>query len=195
MIKNAWNNTLRFGWILHWIACLLIAPTAIAAESAALPWISIDTQALTLTVHSGRKKILARFRNIAIGSGGTASMRLAGDATTPLGNFHIAWVNYRSSFEIFFGLDFPTPDYGERAYRLGLIDAVDLQAIVDAARNGTLPPQRTALGGNIGIHGLGGGDPLVQQTVNWTNGCIALTNADVKKLAQWIRIGSRVEIL
>jgi hypothetical protein len=122
-------------------------------------------------------------------------MRRAGDATTPLGTFHVAWINRDSPFDIFYGFDFPTASYGERAYKLGIIDKTDYDAILNASRNGNVPPQQTPLGGKIGIHGIGDGDPEVQRKINWTNGCIALSNVDTKRLFKWIHLGTRVEII
>jgi hypothetical protein len=59
---------------------------------------------------------------------------------------------------------------------------------------GRLPPQNTALGGRIGLHGLGRGDPKVHQQFNWTNGCIALTNEQIDQLLTWVGKGTRVSI-
>jgi lipoprotein-anchoring transpeptidase ErfK/SrfK len=59
---------------------------------------------------------------------------------------------------------------------------------------GKTPPQHTPLGGYIGIHGVGSGDPEVHRAYNWTNGCVALTNAQIDILAEWARAGTPVEI-
>jgi L,D-peptidoglycan transpeptidase YkuD (ErfK/YbiS/YcfS/YnhG family) len=52
---------------------------------------------------------------------------------------------------------------------------VEYDAIIEAINNDRLPPQNTALGGEIYIHG-GGIDG------NWTRGCIALTNEEMETL-------------
>ena len=57
-----------------------------------------------------------------------------------------------------------------------------------------MPPQQTALGGHIGIHGIGAGDPRIHEDFNWTSGCIALTNAQIDDLAGWVRLGMRVVV-
>jgi lipoprotein-anchoring transpeptidase ErfK/SrfK len=56
------------------------------------------------------------------------------------------------------------------------------------------PPQHTPLGGYIGIHGIGNGDTQIHETVNWTNGCVALTNQQIDDLETWVYIGMRVAI-
>jgi murein L,D-transpeptidase YafK len=158
------------------------------------PWVLIDTRALTLTVYSNTGKPLARFRNISLGRGGVAAVHLEGDRTTPRGRFRIAWVNPHSRFDIFFGLDYPTLPIAQHAYAAHLIDRQNFDKVFDALLAGQLPPQNTALGGEIGIHGLGDGDPRIQHDLNWTDGCVALTNAQIHALAQWVGIGTEVVI-
>lgn len=175
--------------------CLQGAAAAEPAENApARPWVLIDTQALTLSIRSDSNKILARFGNISIGSGGTSSLHRKGDDTTPLGTFRVVWVDHHSRFHIFFGLNYPDVSAADRAYDAGLIGKTEYEAIFRAARGNQKPPQWTALGGDIGIHGVGRGDRDVQYSINWTNGCIALTDAQADKLSSWIRLGTRVVI-
>lgn len=197
-LRTLVSMAMRFGIVCCCAALLLNAGIrATAAEGIAQSpsWIMVDTQALTLTVYSGDNQVLARFHNISIGSGGTATTtRRAGDSTTPVGTFHVAWVNPHSRFHVFFGLDYPTAAYGAKAYQLGLISKADYGSILSASLNGTVPPQDTPLGGRIGIHGIGRGNPKVQRKINWTDGCIALSNADVDRLAKWIGVGTRIVI-
>lgn len=183
--------------VLHhviWIVLAGLLSTGAVAEEDSSAWILIDTQTLTLTVRSSHNQLLARFHNISIGSRGPANIHLAGDETTPLGTFYVAWANTNSPFQTFYGFDYPKPSHAEQAYRLGLLSQADHDAIVSASRRGELPPQETPLGGYIGIHGLGDGNPDVHRNFNWTDGCIALTNADLKRLSKWVRIGTRVVV-
>ncbi|MDZ7736419.1 MAG: L,D-transpeptidase [Gammaproteobacteria bacterium] len=61
-----------------------------------------------------------------------------------------------------------------------------------------MPPQNTALGGYIGIHGIGEvNDEKIMtftQGQNWTAGCIALTNEQISELRQFVSIGTRIVI-
>lgn len=158
------------------------------------PFLVVDTHKLTLTVVARHDHVLERFDNIAIGSGGAARLHLRGDDVTPRGNFHVAWIDRHSRFGEFFGLDYPTPRAALLAWREGLIGGPGLRAIVRAFQRGRMPPQDTALGGDIGIHGLGGDSPAVQRRVNWTDGCIALTNGQLRRLARWVHVGTLVMI-
>jgi L,D-peptidoglycan transpeptidase YkuD (ErfK/YbiS/YcfS/YnhG family) len=61
-------------------------------------------------------------------------------------------------------------------------------AIVRAIRNRTTPPQYTRLGGLIYIHGHGARS-------DWTLGCVALENEDIKELFDAVGVGTQVTIL
>ena len=187
--------------LLPMVATLLALTLALAAPAstghAASPtperWILVDTEAHTLSVLRG-SRLLARFENIAVGRGGLSVDRTRGDGTTPLGTFHIDRIHPSSRFRLFFRIDFPRPEHARRALEGGRIQLEDYRRIVAAFDANESPPQDTALGGHIGIHGLGPGDARVHQALNWTQGCIALTNQQISRLSRWIRVGMRVEV-
>lgn len=157
------------------------------------PWLLVDTRADTLAVMIGDNP-MEIFANIAIGTGGAGIKQRRGDEITPLGVFRIGWVNPYSRFKLFFGLDYPNLEYAGRAYREGRIDRLTYERIRAALEVGHTPPQDTPLGGQIGIHGIGAGDPAIHSRFNWTAGCVALNNWQIERLAQWIQVGTRVEI-
>jgi murein L,D-transpeptidase YafK len=157
------------------------------------PWVLVDTQARTLSVMQGGKPALV-FSDISIGRYGATLSKRRGDHKTPLGDFRIAWIREDSPFHRFMGLDYPSLEYARRAYEEGRLSEQELKAIRQAVAKGRLPPQNTTLGGRIGLHGLGGGDPKVHQDFNWTNGCIALTNEQIDQLMTWVAEGTRVSI-
>ena len=169
------------------------ASTARAGSPRPEPWILVDTKLQTLSVLRG-SRLVARFDNIAIGRGGLAADRMRGDGTTPLGTFHIDRIHPSSRFRLFFGIDFPHPEHARRALQDGRIEHDDYERIVAAFDADAPPPQDTALGGHLGIHGLGRGDAQVHEALNWTQGCIALTNQQIERLSRWIRLGTRVEV-
>ncbi len=156
-------------------------------------WLLVDTSAQSLMVMEG-KRVKQRFGNISLGRAGTAPLRRRGDNRTPLGSFRIAWVNHDSRYKTFFGFDYPNRPLAEKALRQGLIDPLTYEEITGAIRRGRLPPQNTALGGYLGIHGLGRADPQIHATMNWTQGCIALTNEQIDELTKWVEVGMRVVV-
>ncbi len=156
-------------------------------------WLLIDSTAQTLTLMRGDRPQLT-LDNIAVGRFGTSAKKLRGDNTTPLGRFRIDRINRESAFYRFISLNYPDIGRAEQALRDGEIGPAELRAIRSAHRQGKLPPQGTALGGRIGIHGLGSADAEMHASLNWTRGCVALTNEQVDTLLPWTRPGMLVEI-
>jgi murein L,D-transpeptidase YafK len=175
-------------------ACPL--PPQISAAGAgpqSEPWLLVDTGKLTLTVMQHNRPSMT-LHNIAIGRYGTSVDKRRGDNKTPLGRFRITRIHRETDFHRFIGLDYPGIEHAEKGHQEGVISQRELQAILSAHRRGTPPPQHTALGGNIGIHGLGRGDPQLHETMNWTRGCVALTDEQMDALLSWARIDMTVEI-
>jgi murein L,D-transpeptidase YafK len=156
-------------------------------------WVHVDIQRAILTVFDGdvEKDV---FNNIAIGQSGATLHKQQGDDKTPLGRYHIAWVNPNSRFRTFYGISYPSREDGERAFKTGRITSTVAATIKQAHAQHRKPPQNTILGGQLGIHGLGRADPHVHQTVNWTHGCIALTNKQIDRLGRWIKPGTEILI-
>ena len=175
------------------IGLAVIQGMARAENLGADLWILVDSSTHTLSVYR-RDRLLERFHNVAIGRGGISTDRLRGDGTTPLGSFHIDRIKRSSRFLLFFGIDYPRPEHAERALEAGRINEGDYQRILLASQRHESPPQDTLLGGHIGIHGLGAGDRRIHEGFDWTQGCVALTNAQVIRLSRWIFHGMRVEV-
>lgn len=156
-------------------------------------WLLIDTQKLQLEVKRG-DETLAVFSNIAIGQSGAGIKSRRGDNITPLGEYKIGWINDQSQFHVFYGLTYPSAENAQEAFSKGLISDSEYQAILYAHQHGQIPPQNTALGGQVGVHGLGRSDEKIHRSMNWTHGCVALTNSQVDELDHWIVEGMRVKI-
>lgn len=176
------------------VAAILAGMPALSRADGKLPWLLVDTRALTLTVFSAENKVLDRFDNISIGTGGAAEIRRRGDETTPLGVFHVAWIDRHNRYDTFFGLDYPSEEIARRAYAKEIISRAEFDAIIEAIKHHRTPRQNTPLGGRLGIHGIGRGDPRIHEDFNWTNGCVALTNPQIRRLSRWVHIGTRVVI-
>lgn len=164
------------------------------ATPAADVWLSVDTNKLNLTVMQG-DATLKVFENIAIGSNGPSMNKQRDDQTTPLGEFTITEIRRSQRYQVFMAINYPNLDHTERAFHDHRIDASEYRALRYDLDRGRPPPQNTTLGGQLGIHGLGTGDLAVHETVNWTNGCIALTNEQLLELSGWVAVGTRVVVL
>ena len=164
-----------------------------AFASAAQFRLLIDTEVLTLTVMRDERPQLT-LHNLAIGRYGSTSEKYRGDNMTPLGRYRITHITRDTHFHRFVGLSYPDAERAKSARRQGNVSEPELQAILAAHLRGEAPPQNTTRGGRIGIHGLGDADPKLHETMNWTRGCVALTNRQIDSLLPWLQIGMAVEI-
>lgn len=111
-----------------------------------------------------------------------------GDGKTPEGEFYVFAKNEQSRFYLSLGLSYPSADAARRGLAENLITREEHDAVLGAIEAGAMPPQKTALGGEIYIHGGGAGE-------DWTRGCVALADEEMKALFEAIPIGTRVVIL
>lgn len=172
------------------LVLLLLLPLGAAANDAR---VVIDTDGQEMRVFSGGEQVM-HVPRVALGRGGAARTRLRGDQTTPMGDFQVAWINRDSRFHVFLGLDYPRFDHVRTAYKDGTLDIDAFLAVTDALKARRLPPQDTAVGGHIGIHGVGTGDLDVHRRANWTEGCVAITNEQMDQLTEHVGVGTRVII-
>lgn len=106
---------------------------------------------------------------------------------TPNGRFHVASKNAASQYYKALVLNYPNREDAERGMRDGLISSEQFEAIVRAEESVEMPPMNTGLGGWIEIHGEGTGARR-----NWTQGCIAITNAQMDRIWNWVDVGTPV---
>ncbi len=156
-------------------------------------WLLVDTTALKIEVKNGEQTV-DTIEGIAIGQSGAGQKTHRGDNITPYGEYRIGWIGERSSFHRFFGLNYPSVKDADNARRKGTIDQYTYNGIISAHMYNQVPPQNTPLGGRIGIHGLGRADEKIHKSMNWTHGCIALTNNQIDHLSQWVNTGTLVKI-
>jgi murein L,D-transpeptidase YafK len=141
-------------------------------------------------------KIEKVFR-MASGRGGRGDKHYRGDHRTPVGTYRVVKIKRSSRFHTFLQLNYPNVKDAFYGLRGRMISEYDFDRIVSAQKYHQIPPQNTALGGAIGIHGIGAVTPLkwdIHQNVNWTEGCIALTNEQIDTLKKYIGIGTKVVI-
>jgi len=148
-----------------------------------------------LTIIQGDKTII-QF-DIALGKGGRGTKRKLGDNKTPIGIYKITNFKANSKFHYFMQLDYPNMLDAWYGYKNDIITAREFKRIAHAIKDKKRPPQNTALGGYIGIHGLGQSNReklKIHSSFNWTEGCIALKNNEITALRQYVSIGTRVTI-
>jgi murein L,D-transpeptidase YafK len=138
-----------------------------------------------LLVYSGTK--LLRTYPVGLGFNPLSDKFKEGDGATPDGEFYIFTKNAESKYLLSLGISYPNREDAERGLKSGLIAQTQYQQIVRAIRAGKMPPQDTPLGGQICIHGRG-------SNRDWTWGCIALDDPNIRELFRAVRVGTKVTI-
>lgn len=123
--------------------------------------------------------------------------RIQGDKRTPEGEFYICTMNHSKRFYKFIGLSYPGLQHAEHGLHSKIISPLEYTMIKKAIEERQQPPWETRLGGAVGIHGrtLDGEVVPQQLSMNWTDGCIALDNADVDEVFSVVSLGTPVTIL
>ncbi|MGD0650365.1 MAG: L,D-transpeptidase [Verrucomicrobiia bacterium] len=147
--------------------------------------IIITKHTRTLTVFDGEEQVLRI--PVMLGEN-PADKQREGDLATPEGEFYICYKNPDSEYHRFLGLSYPNIEDAERGLRENLITPVEFEQIREAVTQKECPPWKTALGGEIGLHG-----PC--PNVTWTHGCIAMTVDQIERLYDLLDLGDEVIIL
>lgn len=161
----------------------------VAREPLKLPLVSprivVSKSKRRLDLYSDGR-VVRQYR-VALGKNASDDKEREGDYRTPEGEFYVCVKNAASKFYLSLGLSYPNREDAERGLRDKLITRGQYERIVEAIDKGLRPPWDTALGGEIFIHGGGSGN-------DWTWGCVALDDADIKELFDAVPKGSKVII-
>jgi len=145
----------------------------------------IYKHARSLVVYDGDEEVM-RVR-VVLGKNSGDKQR-EGDLATPEGAFYICSKNPASPYHRFLGLSYPNLEDAERGLRDKLITRAEYEQIRDAIARRNCPPWKTALGGEVGLHG-----PCPNKT--WTHGCVAMSIEQIERLDELLEIGDEVTIL
>jgi murein L,D-transpeptidase YafK len=139
-----------------------------------------------LEVYDGEK--LLKTYKIVLGFTPKGDKEIEGDGKTPLGEFYVFTKNEKSKFYLSLGVSYPSIDDAEIGLRENIISQEEHDAIVAAVSEKKMPPQNTGLGGEIYIHGGG-------TEKDWTWGCVALKDEEMKEIFDAVPLGAKVSIL
>ncbi len=186
-------------WAVSFIVVATVAAAAfIVVNQFVMPWENADLPKLedprivikkrsrTLEVFDGSS--LVKTYNIVLGSTPEGDKETEGDGRTPEGEFYIFTKNAEGKFFLSLGLSYPGIEDAARGLKENIISREEHDAIAAAVKEKKMPPQNTMLGGEIYIHGGG-------TVFDWTRGCIALRNEEMKELFDAIPVGASVAIL
>ena len=132
--------------------------------------ILIDKSDRMLTVFQNGKPL--RSYDVALGFAPDGDKQIEGDGKTPEGIFKIDRRNDKSAFHLSLGINYPLPEDVERASQTGM-----------------------SPGGDIFIHGQPNGWQSAGKIErDWTAGCIALSDEEIRELWAVTPMGTEVEI-
>lgn len=154
------------------LAGLVFATSLSAATPPAVDLVKVDKSAHTLYLMR-QGKVVEKF-HIALGGNPVGHKQREGDQRTPEGRYILDFKNANSAF--FRSIHVSYPDHADTAR---------------ARRMGVSP------GGAIMIHGQKNGFgkfSAATQRFDWTDGCIALSNADMQKVWDLVQVPTPIEI-
>jgi len=162
----------------------------LASNAVSDSWIKVWKRERKLLLMKGERA--ERTFRVALGDENPTGQKLKrGDGATPEGRYFIAELDVAPKAGRYgarsMRLSYPSVADARRGLAHHLIDRASYRAIVRAIRAGEVPPQRTALGGSIRIHGGG-------SKHDWTLGCIALDDEDAIALFAEVGKGTRVDV-
>jgi hypothetical protein len=115
-------------------------------------------------------------------------------ASTPMGEYEVIRKEIREDIlnrgSRFLQLDYPNSGDAQRGLESGILARDEYERIVAADRAGDPPPYDTALGGPLGIQG----NYFFFRERHYTDGSVAISNADINELFDHVPIGTPVII-
>lgn len=145
-------------------ACLFLAACGAASSQPPLPMgtkadrLLVDKSERVLIAYAANREIV-RYTNIRFGDAPTGHKQFEGDERTPEGTYRINGRNPASAYHLSLRISYPNAS--DRAF---------------AKAKGRSP------GGDIFIHGQPNAWPGPPIAHDWTDGCIALSNTEIKQL-------------
>jgi murein L,D-transpeptidase YafK len=117
---------------------------------------------------------------VSIGAGGMGPKKREGDRVTPTGRYHVVKRGPDAKHHAFMLLDYPNAEDKRR-----------FQEAKDSGEIGEL----TGIGYAIGIHGGGHSKWIGNDRVfDWTQGCVAVEDAEIDEIAAMVPDGATVDI-
>ena len=144
-------------------------------------WASSPVQADRIVVYKAQHKMellsngtVIKSYKVALGGSPVWPKTRQGDHRTPEGRYRIDAKNAHSRFHLSLHVSYPNAEDRERARKLGVSPGGDIMI------HG-LPDQYAYLG-------------ALHRNYDWTDGCVAVTNAEIEEIWKLVPVGTEVEI-
>ena len=151
------------------LAALTLSASA-AAQDGAVDFVRVDKSDRTLTLYAERQVVRA-YTGIQLGDEPVGAKRFQGDERTPEGRYTIDYGNPASAYHLSLHISYPAP--ADRAYARA---------------------QGRSAGGDIFSPGQPNGrEERIEG--DWTDGCIALSDAEIEDVWGLVGDGTAIEIV
>lgn len=157
--------------------------------------IVIERKTFTLTLYEDSVMIKAYRANF--GSNIIDAKSHEGDGATPVGEYLVCSIDTAHKYHKFLHLNYPNLNDMAEGLRKGIISQSEYDSLRFDFFYKECPELRTALGGNIGIHGIGKYNYIFKNLpfiYNWTDGSIALSNEHIDEIYSVVKKGTKVVI-
>ena len=145
----------------------------IIADTPIIDKVFVDKSERRLQLLSGNEVI--KSYHVALGGNPIGHKQRQGDKRTPIGSYTLDYKNEKSKFYRSIHISYPNAADKARAKALGI-----------------------SAGGDIMIHGQQNGKgafAVDTQKLDWTEGCIAVTNAEMDEIMAAVKLGTPIEIV
>jgi murein L,D-transpeptidase YafK len=158
-----------------------------------------------MVVHKARRRLdvfadeeILKSYLVELGTAPVGDKRERGDRRTPEGDLFVCSLNRASQFTRFLALAYPSPAAAAAGVSSGRVGpAVEREVRAAHRDRNRCPPQGTALGGAVGIHGSGAWERRAEGFAlwDWTWGCVAVRDRDILELFEgYSQVGLSVRI-
>lgn len=157
--------------------------------------IIVDRKKFTLELYEGN--VLIKSYRASFGRNLSDKKKLANDGATPVGEYKICEIFPQYKYYKFIKINYPNLDDAAEALRKGIISQREFNKLKFEFYYGDCTSDDTALGGNIGIHGIGRLNFFFKNlpfVFNWTDGSIALSNENIDELLSVVKVGTKIVI-
>ncbi|NPA48838.1 MAG: L,D-transpeptidase [Thermodesulfobacteria bacterium] len=146
------------------------------------------------TLYFYRDRTIQKAYPVALGWNPDVPKKEKGDGATPEGFYFIVAKRPSRKYTLFMELNYPNLKDVNLAWWEGRLSYEDYQRCLEAARKRE-PSPSCPLGFGIGIHGGGVFKERDGKIVkDWTYGCIALNDQDIRELYRLVKVGTPVII-
>lgn len=158
-----------------------LAPAARAARRLPLELVAPAERADSVVVEKGVRRLTLYRRGtairsylVALGRNPVGAKQVQGDGRTPEGLYRISVRNARSRYHLGLRISYPSDADRARAAAIGATAGGDVML------HG-LPPAYAAVG-------------AAHRAADWTEGCVALTDAEIEEIWRLVPVGTPIEI-